>query len=144
MEFKQLPSPPPAKPATREEVSEFLQELQMFRSKGKKPVDEKAINEFLAKQPLGSLQGIARRIMMDILKSPTTDPLQAAPATGERKRGTAAKKQRARPAGKAARSRKSPRAAAPRSAGKKKKTARRKAPQKKTSRKKQPLWDDNG
>jgi hypothetical protein len=84
MEFKRLPSPPPVKPATREEVFDFLRGLQKFRRKGDQPFDEEAIKEYLNRHPLGSLQGIARRIMMDILKSPTADP--AAPPKGERKK----------------------------------------------------------
>ena len=79
MPFKQLQSPPPVKPATREEVFEFLRGLQKFRRKGDEPFNEKAIADYLAQQSLGSLQGIARRIMMDILKSPTADPSPAVP-----------------------------------------------------------------
>jgi len=84
MEFKQLPSPPPVKHATREEVFDFLRGLQKFRRKGDQPFDQQAIKEYLNRHPLGSLQGIARRIMMDILKSPTAD--RAAPPKGERKK----------------------------------------------------------
>jgi hypothetical protein len=137
MPFKQLQSPPPVKPATREDVFEFLRGLQKFRRKGEEPINEKAIADYLAQQPLGSLQGIARRIMTDILKSPTADPPQAAGPKGERKRDTPAKKQKASSRTKAARpAKKSPRAAVQRSAGKKKKAAGRKAPKKKASSKK--------
>jgi len=133
MPFKQLQSPPPVKPATREDVFEFLRGLQKFRRKGDEPFNEKAIADYLAQQSLGSLQSIARRIMMDILKSPTADPSPAAPPKGERNRGAPAKKQK--PSSGAARpAKKSPRATARRGAGKKKKATGSKAP-KKTSRK---------
>ena len=136
MPFKQLQSPPPIKPATREEVFEFLRGLQKFRRKGEEPINEKAIADYLAQQPLGTLQSIARRIMTDILKSPTADTPQGVGPKGKRKRDTPAKKQKASSRRKAARpAKKSPRAAAQRSAGKKKKSAGRKAP-KKASRKK--------
>jgi hypothetical protein len=140
MEFKRLPSPPPVTPATREQVFEFLRGLQEFRRKGQKPLDEQAIKDYLNRQPLGSLQGVARRIMMDILKSPTADPSPSKPGKGARKRKIPAKKQ-ARPAGRKSgrtskkSSKKSPRAAAKRGAASKKKAAGRKAPKKKASKK---------
>jgi hypothetical protein len=115
MMFKQLSSPPPVKPATREKVFEFLRGLQEFRSKGEKPIDEKAIRDYLNRQSLGSLQSISSRIMMDILKSPTADPKRDMPQKGKRKKKQAAPK---------------------RAAVKKKKTVDRKAPKKKVSRKK--------
>jgi hypothetical protein len=115
MKFKQLSSPPPVKPATREEASEFLRGLQEFRRRGQKPIDEKAIREYLHRQSLGSLQSISSRIMMDILKSPTADPKPGAPQKGKRKEKQAAPK---------------------RAAAKKKKPVYRKAPKKKASRKK--------
>jgi len=135
MPFKQLQSPPPVKPATREDVFEFLRGLQKFRRKGDEPFNEKAIADYLAQQSLGSLQSIARRIMMDILKSPTADPSPAAPPKGQRNRGAPAKKQKSSSGAKTARpAKKSPRATARRGAGKKKKATGSKAP-KKTSRK---------
>jgi hypothetical protein len=136
MPFKQLQSPPPVKPATRGEVFEFLRGLQEFRRKGDEPFNEQAIADYLAQQPLGLQQSIARRIMMDILKSPTADPSPAVPPKGERSKGTPAKKQKASSGAKTAPPAKnSPRATAPRGAGKKKKAAGGKAPKKKTSRK---------
>jgi hypothetical protein len=115
MEFKQLPSPSPVKPATREKVFEFLRGLQEFRRKGDKPIDEKEIRDYLNRQSLGSLQSISRRIMMDILKSPTADPKRDTPQNDKRKKKQAAPK---------------------RAAAKKKKARGRKAPKKKVSRKK--------
>ena len=121
MEFKQLPSPPPTKPATREKVLEFLRGLQKFRRKDHKPFDEQAIKDYINQHTSGSLQGIARRIMMDILKSPTAD----AALKGERKKKQTAPKPAAAKKRKAA----STKGAA------KKKTAGRKL-SKKASRKK--------
>jgi hypothetical protein len=121
MKFKQLPSPPPVKPATREEVFDFLRGLQEFRSKDDKPLDEAAIKDYLNRRSLGSLQSISSRIMMDILKSPTADPKPAGPQKGKRKK----KRTPSKPAG-----------AKKSKSKKKKKTAGRKAPKKKASRKK--------
>lgn len=121
MKFKQLPSPPPVKPATRDEVFDFLRGLQKFRSKDDKPIDEAAIRDYLNRRSLGSLQSISSRIMMDILKSPTADPKPAGPQKGKRKK----KRTPSKPAG--AKTSKSK---------KKKKTAGRKAQKKKVARKK--------
>jgi hypothetical protein len=115
MKFKQLSSPPLVKPATQEETFEFLRGLQEFRRRGQKPIDEKAIRDYLHRQSLGSLQSISRRIMMDILKSPTADTKPRAPQKGTRKEKQTAPK---------------------RAAAKKKKAVHRKAPKKKVSRKK--------
>jgi hypothetical protein len=130
MEFKQLPSPPPVKPATRDEVSKFVRGLQKFRSRGEKPMNEKALNDFLARQPLGSLQGIARRIMMDILKAPTAD----APDRGKGKKTTPVKQRTLKGRKSAKRSKK---ATTKRTGASKKKTAGRKAPKKASRKKKQ-------
>jgi hypothetical protein len=121
MEFRQLPSPPPTKPETQEEVLEFLRGLQKFRRRDDKPFDEQAIKEYLNQHSLGSLQGIARRIMMDILKSPTADPPRAAPKKSERKKKQPAPK---------------PPAVKRRKAVSKKKAASRRRPKNKVSRKK--------
>ena len=114
MKFRQLSSPPPVKPATREEAFEFLRGLQEFRSRGDKPIDEKAIRDYLHRQSVGSLQSISSRILMDILKSPTADSKRDPPQKGKLKKKRTAPK----PA-----------------AAKKKKAAGRKAPKKKASRK---------
>jgi hypothetical protein len=108
MEYKRLQSPPPVKPATREQVSDFLRGLQKFRAKGDEPIDQKAIRDYINQQSVGSLQGISRRIMMDILKSPTADPTPAAPQKGRRKRKQAPKPPGAKKKKKAAASRKAP------------------------------------
>ena len=113
MEYKRLQSPAPVKPATREQVSEFLRGLQKFRAKGDKPIDEAAVKDYLNKQSVGSLQSISRRIMTDILKSPTADGKPARPQKGRPKK----------------------KKTAPEAAGaKKKKTASRKAPKKASRR----------
>jgi hypothetical protein len=74
MRNKPLPSPPPVPPATRAEVNTFLRGLQEFRAKDGKAIDEAGIKQFLDKMTVGSQQAIARRIMMDILKSPPSRP----------------------------------------------------------------------
>src|ERR1700730_8292832 len=78
MKNKPLPSPPPVPPATRAQVDKFLKGLQEFRAKGDQPLDEAEVKKYdeagvkayLDKMTVGLQQGIARRIMMDILKSP--------------------------------------------------------------------------
>jgi hypothetical protein len=84
MKNKPLPSPPPVAPATRARADAFLKGLQQFRAKDihrderideteVKKYDEAGVKAYLDKMSVGSQQGIARRIMMDILKSPTSD-----------------------------------------------------------------------
>jgi hypothetical protein len=121
MEFRQLPSPPPTTPATQEEVLEFLRGLQKFRRRDDKPFDQEAIKEYLNRHSLGSLQGVARRIMMDILKSPTADAPWAAPAKRERKKEKPTPK---------------PATVKKKKAVRKKKAPSRRRPKKKVSRKK--------
>lgn len=117
MKNRPLPSPPPVPPATRAEVDSFLKGLQQFRAKGRQPFDEAEIRKYdeagvkayLDKMTVGSQQGIARRIMMDIMKS--------SPGKPERK---------GKPAGKKAAKAKSTRTSKKkRPAVKKKKTGRR-------------------
>jgi len=112
MEYKRLLSPPPVKPATQERVSEFLRGLQKFRAKGDEPIDQKAIRDYVNQQSVDSLQGISRRIMIDILKSPTAEPKPARPQKSRRKKKTA-----------------------PKRAGAKKRAPGRQAPKKKVSKK---------
>jgi hypothetical protein len=81
MKNRPLPSSPSVPPATRAEVERFLKGLQQFRAKGDHPLDEAevrkydeaGVKQYLDKMTVGSQQGIARRIVMDILKSPTKD-----------------------------------------------------------------------
>ncbi len=78
MKNKPLRSPPPVPPATRAQVDKFLRGLHAFRAKGDRPFDEAEITEYdeagakvyLDRMTVGLQQGVARRIMMDILKSP--------------------------------------------------------------------------
>jgi hypothetical protein len=84
MKNKPLPSPAPVGPASRAEVERFLKGLQEFRGKGidqadideadVKNYDEAGVKAYLDKMSVGSQQGIARRIMMDIMKAPTKPP----------------------------------------------------------------------
>jgi len=80
MENKKLLAAPPVKPATRDEALRFLKGLQQFQIEEDEPVDDVAVREYLSKFPLGSLQGIARRIMMDIMKAPIDDVTPESPA----------------------------------------------------------------
>jgi hypothetical protein len=84
MRNRPLPSPQAVPPATRAEVDKFLKGLQEFRAKGidkdapldeaeVKKYDEAGVKALLDNMTVGSQQAIARRIMMDILKSPTKD-----------------------------------------------------------------------
>ena len=84
MKNKPLPSPQPVPPATRAEVDKFLKGLQEFRAKNiekdapldeaeVKKYDEAGVKAFLDNKTVGSQQAIARRIMMDIMKSPIKD-----------------------------------------------------------------------
>jgi hypothetical protein len=73
MKNRPLPSPPPVPPASREEAFRFLRGLQEFRPKDDKPINEAAVKDYIDSKSVGSLQGISRRIMMDIMKSPTND-----------------------------------------------------------------------
>jgi hypothetical protein len=72
MRNRPLSSPPPVPPATRSEVDQFLKGLQEFRAMEGKAVDEAGIKQYLDKMTVGSQQAIARRIMMDILKAPSS------------------------------------------------------------------------
>jgi hypothetical protein len=84
MKNRPLPSPQPVLPATRAEVKKYLKGLQGFRAKGLdkdvpldeaevKKYDQAGVKAFLDNMTVGSQQAIARRIMMDIMKSPTKD-----------------------------------------------------------------------
>ena len=86
MKNRPLPSPQPVPPATRAEVDKFLRGLQAFRAKDididedtpfdeaeVKKYDEAGVKAFLDNMTVGSQQAIARRIMKDIMKSPTKD-----------------------------------------------------------------------
>jgi hypothetical protein len=117
MKNKPLTSPSPVPPATRAEVERFLKGLQEYRAKGidktgppdeaeVRKYDEAGVKAYLDKMTVGSQQGIARRIMMDILKSPTADfPGRG----GERKKGPT-KKKKASPKAKSKRASKSSKA----------------------------------
>jgi hypothetical protein len=79
MRNRPLTSPPPSPPATRAEVDRFLKGLQEFRAKGEYPLDdaevgkydEAGVKAYLDKMTVGSQQAIARRIMMDLVNSPS-------------------------------------------------------------------------
>jgi hypothetical protein len=83
MKNKPLPASPIVEPATTEEALEFVRGLQKFRKKDDAPVDESAVKEYVNQFSLGTLQSIARRVMMDIMKGPqrgASAPDKAAPS----------------------------------------------------------------
>lgn len=105
MRNRPLPAPQPVPPATRAAVERFLKGLQEFRAKDiredarldeakVKKYDEAGVKAFLDNMTAGSQQSIARRIMMDIMKSPTKKPT--------RKRSTKKKKTSPKPKSKRA------------------------------------------
>jgi hypothetical protein len=89
MRNRPLSSPSPVAPASREQVDKFLKGLQEFQAKGDNPIDEAGVKAYLDKMTVGSQQGIARRIMMDIMKAPTRELLKG---KDERKRKPTKKK----------------------------------------------------
>jgi hypothetical protein len=99
MKNRPLSSPEPVPPATRAEVETFIKGLQQFRAKGDHPFDEADIRKydqaglkkFLDDMTVGSQQGIARRIIMDILKSPTKDVPDKSKPKPEKKKKTSTK-----------------------------------------------------
>jgi|SRR5579859_1250386 len=99
MRNRPLPSPQHVPPATRAEVDKFLKGLQAFRAKSIdedaaldraeiKKYDQAGLKAFLDKMTVGSQQAVARRIMMDILKSPTKDFLGKSKRKRTKKRKT--------------------------------------------------------
>lgn len=118
MRNRPVTSPPPVSPASRAQVDRFLRGLQEFRPQDDKPVDEAAVKRYLDKMTVGSQQSIARRIMMDIMKSTPSETRDKL----ERKRKPTTKGPTKKKASPKAAS-KQPRKARP--AAKKKKRARR-------------------
>ena len=98
MKNKPLPSPQPVcRRHTRAEVDKFLKRLQGFRAKGidkDTPLDEAGghkydeagVKAFLDNMTVGSQQAIARRIMMDILKSPAKDFPRTSPSENRQRK----------------------------------------------------------
>ena len=134
MAVKRLSPPRPVKPATREQVIEFLQGLHKFRRE-EGFIDEAGLNDYIESQSSGSLKSLARRIMMDLLKSPVAvtapekpgrrPPKPKAPAKKRPASKTTKKKKKTAPKKKTPK--KTKRTAAKRGAAKTKKTAGRKA-----------------
>jgi hypothetical protein len=133
MRNKPLPSPPPVAPATRAEVGRFLKGLQEFRAKSidvetpideadVKKYDEAGVKKYLDNMRGGSLQSIARRIMIDIMKSPVKGVSDKYKRKRTKKRPT--KKKKTAPKAKSKRA-PSKSKAPKRSAAKKKKGGRR-------------------
>jgi hypothetical protein len=128
MKNNPLRSPPLVPPASRDQVEKFLKGLQQFRSKGFSPrpkdirpqdeievkkYDQAAVKNYLDKMTAGMQQGIAQRIIMDILKSPMSDAGDKRKRTTKKtKKKTASKPARGsrskRPPSKARKARKRP------------------------------------
>ena len=67
MKNKRLSDMPLVEPAGSEEALGTIRELWAFRH------DKTLVKENLDRRPLGQLQSIARRIMMDIMKGPSQE-----------------------------------------------------------------------
>jgi hypothetical protein len=93
MKYKPLPPAAPIVPAaSSEEALRFVEGLQKFR-RGRGKVDRAGLALFVNQFPVGQLQAIARRIMLDLVKGPGGDrhkpreegpaPMRRAPARRE-------------------------------------------------------------
>jgi hypothetical protein len=76
MKSKPLPEAPLGDVAGTEEALDFVRGLQKRRR------DKAAVEKYIDEFPLGTLQGFARRIMMDVLKAPRGGT-EASPAPEE-------------------------------------------------------------
>lgn len=96
---------PLAEPAETERALSFVRELWERRR------DKKLVKDYLDRLPYGELQGIGRRIMMDIMKAPpggapgpsatsaeseSKEPVRAAPRRGRAKPGGTGRQRPAR------------------------------------------------
>jgi hypothetical protein len=95
-------------PATSEEAQAFVREL--YKRGGKRTLaDQARVADFVNNLPLGTLKGIARRIMMDILKAPPPPPgagprgARKLQRGGKRKKPSPPRPQKAKPAARKAR-----------------------------------------
>lgn len=107
MKNKPLTSPPPVPPATEAEVDRFLKGLQEFRARGDFPLDEDEVKKYdeagvkayLGKMTVESQQAIARRIIMDLMKSSPSkgreEPQRKRKPTKKKKTAPKAKSKRA-------------------------------------------------
>lgn len=76
MKNKQLPDAQLGEAAATEQALDFVRGLQ------RRGPDKEAVKKYIDEFPLGKLQSIARRIMMDVLKSPQGDS-EVSPAPEE-------------------------------------------------------------
>jgi hypothetical protein len=87
MQNKPLPDAPIVQAASKEEALQFVRGLQERRR------DAEAVKEYVDELPLGRLQSIGRRIMMDVMKAPqSVAEAKSAPEDSGRpepRRGTA-------------------------------------------------------
>lgn len=94
---------PPADPVSSKEALEFVQELQELRLqqlKEQDPVQRQKLGLQIAQKvrdtPFGTLQGIARRIIMDLGKGPPYNETGGADSKPTRERPSAPAKRKAR------------------------------------------------
>lgn len=100
---REPPRPAPlVEPATSADALAFVRELQKRGAK-RTPQDAARVADFLNSMPLGQLKGIARRIMMDIMKGPPGGSDAARPAPPKRGPSGQQPKKKARSAAKKAR-----------------------------------------
>jgi hypothetical protein len=98
MKNKPLPDAPLVEAADTEKALGFVRRLRELRG------DDEAIKTYVNEFPLGTLQSIGRRIMMDILKGPQRAPEakpapeESAPATPRRRTARPGATDRRRPA----------------------------------------------
>jgi len=105
MKNKPLPDAPLVQAADTEEALRFVQNLQEEFAREHPENKEAFVKKYVDQFPLGQLQSIGRRIMMDILKGPqsTTEAKsapeesgRAAPQRGRARRGTSGRRGPAR------------------------------------------------
>jgi hypothetical protein len=63
---------PLVEPATTKEALDFVHGLQRVRKKSRAAVEEAQIEAYINQFSLGTLKSIARRIMIDIMKAPSS------------------------------------------------------------------------
>ena len=91
MKNKRVKLPPPSGPATQAKVDRFLHDIEKFRrGRDKDKIDDDGLRDYLNDQKKGTLESIARRILMDFIGSPAGDASEgdAKPPRREKPRKT--------------------------------------------------------
>lgn len=71
MKNKPVKLSPPVAPATQAELDEFLRDIKKFRDEH--GTDEDGLENYLKDRTVGTLESMARRLLMNTLGSPATD-----------------------------------------------------------------------